>query len=235
MTAYRKLYAELLDIISELNHCQTPDRSGYPSLASFLGQLLHINTADASRMVAQAEAVAETVTPVGYVSPAPLPQVREALQEGVLDPRHIDAIVDTVGQLPDWATLEQRELVETTLAETARTHSPRAVREQGRVLLERIDQDGTDPHQEDKLAEPVNTFRYQRMRGGGMKFSGQFDPETADTVEALLGPLGKPQPPAEGVPDPRSHEQRYGDGMAAIVHLAANAGRRPRRVGPSHT
>jgi hypothetical protein len=141
----------------------------------------------------------------------------------------VDAVADTLSRLPGWATVEHRELLETTLAETARTETPRVVREHGRILLDRIDQDGPLPSDEEE-PEAGNEFRYRREPGGGMSFRGRLDPETASTLDALLGPLAKPQQ-TDGVPDLRTPEQRLGDGVAAIIHLAANTGDAPTRGG----
>jgi Domain of unknown function (DUF222) len=232
MTAHRKLYAEILDLIAEMNTARVAEQDGYPSLPAFLNHLLHLNTSDASRMVAHAEQVTESLTPTGHIRPAPLPTVRQALHKGELDPRHVDAVTDTLAQLPQWATREHRELVEATLAETSRVETPRVVREHGRILLDRIDQEGTEPR--DEPTETGNAFRYRRLSGGGVTFRGRLDPETAGTLDALLGPLAKPQN-ADGVPDLRTPEQRVGDGLAAIIHLAANAGEAPARGGVKTT
>jgi Domain of unknown function (DUF222)/HNH endonuclease len=75
-----------------------------------------------------------------------------------------------------------------------------------------------------------NEFRYRREPGGGMSFRGRLDAEAAGTLDALLGPLAKPQH-SDGVPDLRTSEQRLGDGVAAIIHLAANSGDAPARGG----
>ncbi len=230
MSAYRKLYADILDVVAEMSHMSLANQIGYSTLPAFLSHLLHLNAADAGRMVAQAEQVTETPTPTGHVRPAALPTVRLALQKGELDPRHVDAVSDTVARLPEWATADHRELVESTLAETARGESPRVVREHGRILLDRIDQDGPEPR-DDEPAETGNLLRYRRMPGGGMCFRGQFDRETAGVLEALLGSLAMPRPPAEDVPDSRTLEQREGDGLAAIIHVAADSGAAPTRGG----
>jgi hypothetical protein len=63
-----------------------------------------------------------------------------------------------------------------------------------------------------------------------MSFRGRLDPEAAGALDALLGPLAKPQQ-TEGVPDLRTPEQRVGDGLAAIIHPAANTGDAPARGG----
>src|SRR5204863_2108035 len=105
------------------------------------------------------------------------------------------------------------------------------VREHGLVLLNRINSDGTNPHLPDHEAEPANTFRYKPLPTGRIKYSGEADTETAEELLALFGPLAKPTPPAPGVPDPRSIEQRQGDAFSAVVHLAVTAGGAPVRGG----
>jgi hypothetical protein len=223
----RRAYASALLHLAEMGHAQTAQVAGYTSQAAFVAELVHINRQKASRMVAQAEQVTLSVTPTGHTAPAKLPTLRTALLDGVIDGEHIDAVADAIKQLPDWATLEHRELVETTLGETARTHSSSVVREHGLVLLNRINSDGTNPLLEDHEAEPANTFRYKLLPTGRIKYSGEADTETAEELLALFGPLAKPTPPAPGVPDPRPIEQRQGDAFAAVVHLAVTAGDAP--------
>jgi Domain of unknown function (DUF222)/HNH endonuclease len=220
VTRMRRDYAAALDLIAEMETEQIARHAGYSSLAAFLTESQRIAPARASRMVAQALQVAEMLTPTGHTTPAPLPSTRQALHEGVLDGEHVEAVAEAVKQLPTWASTEDRELVETTLADTARTSHPRAVREQGQVLLARLDQDGAPPAEADQ-AEPVNTLRCQRLRNGRMKFAGEIDPEAAEEFEGLLGELAKPRPLAKDVPDPRPRLQRYGDAFTDIVHRAA--------------
>src|SRR5262245_55366630 len=120
----RRDYALMLDEIAELEHAQTAQFAGYNSLPGLLTEFLHITRGDATRMVTHSELTSETVTPVGYTAPAKLPKVREALHEGALDPKHVDAIATVVKEIPNWATYDHRDLVETTLTDTARVCSP---------------------------------------------------------------------------------------------------------------
>jgi hypothetical protein len=227
----RRDYALMLDTVAELEHAQTAQFAGYSALPVLLAEVLHIARGDATRMVSQSELVAETVTPIGYTAPAKLPQVREALHEGALDPKHVDAIAKVVAQVPNWASYEHRDLVETTLTDTARVCAPRVVAEHGQVLLTHINQDPANPKLEDEQAEPKNTFSYARTRNGGVKYRGQMDAETADELEAMFGPLAKPQKQPDGSPDPRSLPERHGDAISDIIHLAAKSDGLPKQGG----
>jgi hypothetical protein len=227
----RRDYALMLDTIAELDHAQTAQFAGYATLPALLAEVLHIARGDATRMVTHAELVAETVTPIGYTAPAKLPKVREALHEGALDPKHVDAIARVVKDVPNWASYEHRDLVETTLTDTARVCTARVVAEHGRVLLTHINQDSANPKLEDEQAEPTNTFHYSRTRNGGIKYRGQMDAESADELEAMMGPLAKPQKQPDGSPDPRSVPERQGDAVCDIVHLAAKSDGLPKQGG----
>jgi hypothetical protein len=99
----RRDYALMLDTVAELEHAQTAQFAGYASLPVLIAEYLNITRNDATRMVTQSELVAETVTPIGYTAPVKLPQVREALHEGKLDPKRVDAIARVVQQVPNWA------------------------------------------------------------------------------------------------------------------------------------
>src|SRR5689334_3595934 len=139
-TQMRTIHAENLDIINEMRRRGLAKETGYPSEAKLLTHLLRVSPRKASALVEQAELVAESVTPTGHTAPAPLPVVREALHEGVLDPEHVEVIARAVQQIPDWAGAENRTLVEATLVGTARAHHPLVVHQQAKILLARIDQ-----------------------------------------------------------------------------------------------
>ncbi|HEV2781184.1 MAG TPA: DUF222 domain-containing protein [Actinophytocola sp.] len=170
------------------------------------------------------------MTPTGHVTPAPLPTAREALREGLVDGEHLDAIAKTLDQLPDTATIEDRELVESTLAVTARTSEPHVVRKHGEVLLAHLNADGPEPRDADPT-QPVNSFRYQRTRDGGMKYAGRLGHQAGEELLAVLGPLAKPQSPLPGMPDPRSEAERNGDALADLIHGALTGGALPTRGG----
>src|SRR5690242_3442271 len=109
MSQIRTLYAELLDIVADMNREGVAKDAGYSSLPAFLVQTLRVSPQKASKMVAQATQLAESATPTGHVTPAPLPNVRTALHAGLLDGEHVEAIAGTLKKLPDWASLEHRD------------------------------------------------------------------------------------------------------------------------------
>ncbi|HEU5475495.1 MAG TPA: DUF222 domain-containing protein [Actinophytocola sp.] len=217
----RRDYAAALDIVNDIAHHQTELFAGYPSAARYLAELLRITTRKASGLIAQAEQVAESVTPTGHVTPAKLPLVREALRDGALDADHVEVIAEAVNAIPEWAGAENKQVVESALTETARTSDARVVKQYGRILLARIDQDGEDPHQEDKLAEPENELHICTQPDGWIKFRGVLDPEAGEEFVSLIGALSLPLSPVDGVPDPRSAQRRRGDGFAQLCHSAA--------------
>ncbi|MGH9061040.1 MAG: DUF222 domain-containing protein, partial [Acidimicrobiales bacterium] len=79
---------------------------------------------------------------------------------------------------------------------------------------------------------PRREFRYTRTRDGRMRFTGDFDSETADLTEQLFTVLAKPHPSDSfGNPDPRTRSQRQGDAIAAVFDLAARAPDLPAKAG----
>ena len=103
MTQMRKLHSSALTVISELEQSDVARVAGYSSLGALLSDLVRITPRRASRLIAQAGLVAEVLTPTGHVTPAALPLVRDALQDGALDSDHVDAIAETVKKIPAWA------------------------------------------------------------------------------------------------------------------------------------
>src|SRR3982074_748198 len=212
----RLIHAEILDIVADLEREGIPQLAGHRP-AGLISEALHLAPKQASLLVKHAALVAESLTPTGHTTPAALPTVRQVLRDGVIDGEHIDAVADTLKQLPDDAPLGARELVESTLAEAARTLTPHAVREQGRELLAVLDPDGTRPTDEDKLAEPRNSFSYRLDHKGRMAFRGELEPEAADVLQEMLHKHGGP----DGTADVRSQRERHGDVVSNLIHAAA--------------
>src|SRR5688572_27891144 len=110
VTHIRELNAEVLDLLATMDAEHVASDAGYPSLAAYVCEATHMSRGAARQLVARAAHLAETITPTGHVTPAALPHSREVMHEGVLDGDHLDAIVETVKQLPDSAPIALREL-----------------------------------------------------------------------------------------------------------------------------
>src|SRR5882672_5852472 len=160
-TQIRVLQAEALDIVAEMDRRNVANEAGYSGLAAFLMDTIRMSRKAANRMIKQAEQISQTLTLTGHVRPAPLPTMRVAMHDGVADLEHLDVVLDVVKHLPDGATREDRELVESTLAADARETHPNAVRKLGEQIIARIDQDGHAPTEREQ-AEPKNSLRYRR-------------------------------------------------------------------------
>src|ERR687894_882220 len=111
----RRLNADILEILGHMDRECVASEAGYPSLAAYVSHATRMSKRTATRLVAQAAAIRQTVTPTGHVTPAPLPKVRELVREGAVDGEHIDAIAATLTALPESTPAEVREIVESTL------------------------------------------------------------------------------------------------------------------------
>ena len=222
----RLIDAAILDEIVEMDREDTAKDAGYTRLPVLLAEVLHITRGTASRLVKQAEQITETLTPTGHVSPAPLPALRDAVVAGLVDGEHLDEIVKAMTALPDWVSVADRELVETTLTDTAASADPTVVREHAKILLDRFNADGQEPRHEDHLAEPTNSFTYQRTTDGGMDFRGHVERECAELFENLIHVFGTPK--AE---DPRPRKQRLGDAVSDVIDAATHAAKLPTTSG----
>src|SRR2546421_12943714 len=153
----RLLEAQRLDLVAELDRHGIAGLAGYPNTRSLVMAATRVAPTLASRLVNRAQAVAETLTPTGHVTPAPLPTVRQALHEGLIDGEHIDAITKTLKQLPESVDADTRELVESNLGETARSENPLTVHRHGEMVLQRVNPDGQEPTDS---AEAANSFAF---------------------------------------------------------------------------
>jgi hypothetical protein len=145
---------------------------------------------------------------------------RVAVAEGVMGADHLDVIVRTLVKIPSTASVEQRELAESTLVENARTLDSGGLKRIARQVLAWLDQDGSEPV--DQPEPPVNELHVDTQRNGDVRFVGRLGPEAGALLVGLLSPLAKPHP-ADGVRDWRGVGERQGDAFAELLQLTANA------------
>jgi hypothetical protein len=148
------------------------------------------------------------------------------LHAGLVDGEHLDKVAEAIKALPDWVSVTDRELVETTLTDTAAVADPTVVDEHATILIGRFTADGQEPRHEDHLAEPTNSFTYRRTTDGGMDFTGHVERECAELFENLIQVFGTPK-----ADDPRPRKQRLGDAMSDVIDAASNAAKLPTTAG----
>src|SRR6266496_1321703 len=213
LSAIRVLYSEIVADVAEVENVPAK------VVNRWLVEALRVSPKKAARMIDQAAQLAETLTPTGHTTPAALPIVREAIQQGELDGEHVDAIADTLRDLPTSLSTADREVVEQTLTDTARVHEPGVVRRHGAKILARLEQD--NPEAEREQTEPANTMTYRRSRTGRVRIVADLDAETADVFEGLITPLAKS---TTQVPEVRDKNRRQGDAMSEVIFRAAGKG-----------
>src|SRR6266516_2802691 len=129
-TQIRLLQARQLDLVAEMDQERVIGVMGYTKLAAVLSEILRVTPQHATKLINRSQAVAESLTPTGHTTPAPLPNVREALHDGLIDGEHIDTVADAINAIPTTVGLQVRETVEATLAETARSSHSKVVERQ---------------------------------------------------------------------------------------------------------
>jgi 5-methylcytosine-specific restriction protein A len=198
---------------------------GYPSCARAVADLLGWDVGPAARRVRVAEHVCGRVALDGQVLPARLPDTAKVFTTGAVSVRHVEVIADALtsaaaGRLARrvWAAAEQQ------LAARARECSPRELTSFARDLVNLLDQDGPQPH-DDQDPQPVNELYLLRTPGGaGGRITGVLDAPIFDAVLTTIEALA-PLVPA----DQRSLAQRRADGLAELCHQRVG-GRRPQLV-----
>src|SRR5882672_8433339 len=93
MTQIRTLQARALDIVGEMDRRNVANEAGYSGLAAFLMDTIRVSRKTANQMIKQAEQISPTLTLTGHTTPAPLPAMREAMHDGVVDLEHLDVVL----------------------------------------------------------------------------------------------------------------------------------------------
>src|SRR5438093_11207052 len=99
-TDIRRLQAKALEIVAEMDREQIGKAAGYSSLPAFLRDTLRVSQRTASRTVARAQQISETLTPTGHTTPAPLPSMREASLAAAIEREHPAVVAEVLKNLP---------------------------------------------------------------------------------------------------------------------------------------
>ena len=193
------------------------------SLVQMLTGTLRISPAEAARRVRAAESLGERMSMLGEPLAPERPHLAAAQRDGDVSPEQVDMVARALGKVAgpgfDPADVEAGERI---LADYAAQLGPRDLGRLADRVVDGINPDGTRP--DDRLQADRRHLTLRPTRDGG--FAGEFrlTAEAGVKLQAVLGPLTRPQittVETEGgrrveEPDPRSHGQRMHDALEAV-------------------
>jgi hypothetical protein len=207
-----------------------PKALGGTSLADVLGTRLRISKSEARRRIRHAEIFGNRRTLSGEPLPPKLPNVAAAQQRGEIGAEHVKIIEQFFDDLPAHIDYQTREAAEADLARIATGLGPAQLRKAAARLAQLIDQDGTEPTDDDRARKRRLTIEPQG-RDGMSKISGLLDPEARAILEAVFAKWAAPgmcnpedqSPCVTGTPsqdaiqgDTRTQGQRNHDALTAM-------------------
>ncbi|WP_163506355.1 DUF222 domain-containing protein [Fodinicola acaciae] len=92
---------------------------------------------------------------------------------------------------PDWP---DRDGIEASLATLARSGHPEDVKELGKVIADRVEQETPPPEDDqDRLAEPDRRLQITERLDGRVVIAGSIDQETAIQLNAFMSAFARPR------------------------------------------
>ncbi|MQA11532.1 MAG: DUF222 domain-containing protein [Pseudonocardiaceae bacterium] len=95
-----RAFGRSLQVISEF--LARGDTCGYSSFRRYVQDAVNLTDTDARHRITYAQALIGTRTVTGTVMPAPLAETGRAVVEGVVSPKQVEQIHNTLTDLPDW-------------------------------------------------------------------------------------------------------------------------------------
>lgn len=213
----RRLFAEVGQILAEIESRGVRDLYGYNSIAVFYEHVARVPRAEANRVADRALALNSRRARDGTSIDPVAPLTGISAGTGALAEAGIDRIVTVMKRLPDHLDADERHEAEKGLVDLAGVARPRDVTMAGTDLLARHDPDGK-PKEEPGPKRQRSEFWLRQKRTGRWDMRGDLDPETGARLNALLVPRAYPAPGEEA--DDRAPAERRGDAFAEIVDLA---------------
>lgn len=214
----REALNEQLGLIAEAETRETAEQAGARSTQTWLRELLNIADSDAKTRVIVARNTTPGNDPTDTTTEPKLPATAEVLRSGEATIDHGRVIADGIAKLPPSISPEQRAEADATLADHARTTSPRNLRTLADHLRYRWDQDGALQDEQHQLEH--RELHITTNRDGTTRLNGRLDRETGAKLRATLEPLAAPHPGTDGTRDPRSPAQRNADAFETMLNTA---------------
>lgn len=214
----REALNEQLGLIAEAETRETAEQAGARSTQTWLRELLNLADSDAKTRVIVARNTTPGNDPTNTTTEPKLPATAEVLRSGEATIEHGRVIADGIAKLPPSISPEQRAEADATLADHARTTSPRHLRTLADHLRYRWDQDGALQDEQHQLEH--RELHITTNRDGTTRLNGRLDRETGAKLRATLEPLAAPHPGTDGTRDPRSPAQRNADAFETMLNTA---------------
>ena len=182
---------------------------GCRGTAALLVQVLRVDAGEATARVAAAQELGPRVGVSGEQLGPIFPAVAAALESGSISSVHARIVTETVEALPADVQAERGGQIEGSLVGEAQKFVPRDLRLIARRLRDTYDQDGRCASDEDRARRRFLDLR--EHADGTVSGSFHTDAVTGQALLAAVGAGSKPQPAADGTPDPRTAGQRRHD------------------------
>jgi hypothetical protein len=216
----RKTHAVMLELIAGLDAAGVAAEQGFGNTRRLLAAVLDCSAGHARARVHEAHQLANRRTLTGEVLPPLLPATAAALATGQIGAGALQVITQTMAQLPSMLSQHDRDQVEATLAEQARSFDPRRLSVIARRVLDQLDPDGRPPPEPSDPCPAAGELRIRDRRDGGISLEGWLDTLHGTAFRALIDQLAAPRPLSESIPDPRTAEQRNADALVELCDLA---------------
>lgn len=219
MMAARRAEHAVLGEVARLESTAAAELSGYRSTERLVQELWRVDRGEARRLVRQARALCEQVSPSGAVVEPRLAATAPVSAAGVLDRGHVRVIDEAVRYLERVDGIDPAALTEAEefLAEKAATLAPRGLARVAAQLISALDPDGVAPEE----PEPADELRVGRRADGSLALRGRFTGR-AD-IQLILAAFDALSGRA-GAEDDRSLEARYAATLLELCGLAMAPG-----------
>ena len=201
----RRIYLEGLEVIEELLGRTAGDKDDVAALCADMCSGMGITRREALKMIERARLLRRE-------------KVRRAAHDDGLSPEHLAAIDKALSKAP---AADQDKVEAHMLADAANVDSD-GMEKMGRRILQLLDQDGTQPKDEE-LAQPRRELHCTTRRDGSMDIRARIDAEAGAVLTGLISPLAKPT----SADDRRDLAQRQGDALVEVIELAADNKKTP--------
>lgn len=230
--AVRKLQSEQYEVYAEIHRRGLRGVSGHDSLAGLIEDDLRLTPADAKARAERVLALHPTPTFTGQDVPAVAPLTAAAAADGAVGGAQIDPIIRTLAKIPATVPEEKVRDGERILVDLALVAGPKEIAKAGRNLLAHLDPDGKEP-KDDAPKPACPQLKFVHHRDGSLGVVATVDQEIYARLKTDLDPLAKPRKAEDGVRDPRTQAERYGDAFGDYVRMKTASPDLPSQAGES--